>query len=158
FVLCPSPPGRAGCQGRRLWRSRADRYAGAVRGALTPRVLAGLLACALAACNDRGAAPRREAVTPRNVLLLSIASLGADRLGVYGNPRATSPSIDRLGREGVVFERAYSPTSWTLPSHVTLLTGRLPHRHGTITPQDTIAPSEHLLQERFQRAGYETAG
>src|SRR5262249_32213616 len=53
---------------------------------------------------------------------------------------------------------AYSPTSWTLPSHVTLLTGRLPHRHGTITPQDTIAPSEHLLQERFQRAGYETAG
>jgi len=107
---------------------------------------------AASAC-DRGGS-----TGPRNVLLISIDSLRADRVGAYGNARAVTPAIDRLAREGVVFERAYSATAWTLPSHVTLLTGRLPHHHGTIGWKDTIAPSEHLLQESFARRGYETVG
>jgi arylsulfatase len=104
------------------------------------------------------AAGCERAGAPPNVLLISIDSLSADRLGAYGNPRDVSPTLDRLAREGVVFERAYSPTSWTLPAHVTLLTGRLPHHHRTIGWRDTIRPSETLLQETFGRRGYETVG
>ena len=69
----------------------------------------------------------------RNVLLISVDSLRADRLGVYGSGRETSPTLDRLAREGVLFERALSPTSWTLPSHVTLLSGNRTTRHGTVS-------------------------
>jgi arylsulfatase A-like enzyme len=68
------------------------------------------------------------------------------------------PTIDRLAREGVVFERAYSPTSWTLPAHVTLLSGMQPHHHRTVAWRDTIRPEEVLLQEELSRRGYETIG
>jgi arylsulfatase A-like enzyme len=92
------------------------------------------------------------------VLLVSIDSLRADRLGCYGNPRPTSPTVDRLAREGVLFERAVSPTSWTLPAHVTLFTGRDPHHHGVVAWQDRIPLTESLLAEVLARQGYETAG
>jgi arylsulfatase A-like enzyme len=92
------------------------------------------------------------------VLLVSVDSLRADRLGVYGSGRETSPTLDRLAREGVLFEQALSPTAWTLPSHVTLLSGDLPHHHGTVARSDTIRPDLPLLQESFARHGYETIG
>lgn len=95
---------------------------------------------------------------PRNVLLISVDSLRADRLGAYGHDRKTSPNLDRLAAEGVLFERAISPTSWTLPSHVTLLSGRDLAGHGTVAKTDRIDDAVPLLQETFSRAGYETAG
>jgi arylsulfatase A-like enzyme len=95
---------------------------------------------------------------PRNVLLISVDSLRADRLSAYGNERRTSPTLDRLAQEGVLFERAISPTSWTLPSHVTLLSGRDPAQHGTVAKTDRIDDAVPLLQEAFARAGYETGG
>lgn len=118
----------------------------------TVRIVVALSATLLlcAACNRSG--------EPRNVLLISVDSLRADRLGVYGSGRETSPNLDRLARAGVLFERAISPTSWTLPSHVTLLSGLLPHHHGTIAKTDAIASEVALLQESFARAGYETMG
>lgn len=95
---------------------------------------------------------------PRSVLLISIDSLRADRLGAYGNPRATSPTLDRLAAEGALFERVISPTSWTLPSHVTLLSALLPQQHGVMGREDRIGDRTPLLQEAFGRAGYETSG
>jgi arylsulfatase A-like enzyme len=100
----------------------------------------------------------RQRAELRNVLLISIDSLRADHLGAYGYPRDTSPTLDRLAAEGVRFEHALSPTSWTLPSHVTLLSGRAQHNHRTLMTGDAIDASEELLAEVFSRQGYETAG
>jgi arylsulfatase A-like enzyme len=65
-----------------------------------------------------------------NVLLVSLDTLRADRLGIYGYPLEVTPNLDRLGREGAVFERASAQANWTLPSHLTMLTGTNPCLHG----------------------------
>ncbi len=65
-----------------------------------------------------------------SVLLVSIDTLRADALGCYGNPRAETPWIDRLAREGVRFTNAHAHNVVTLPSHANLLSGRYPLEHG----------------------------
>ncbi len=65
-----------------------------------------------------------------SVLLISIDTLRFDALGSYGNPRALTPWMDRLAREGVRFERAYAHNVVTLPSHANMLAGRYPTDHG----------------------------
>ena len=64
-----------------------------------------------------------------SVVLITIDTLRADRLGAYGSARGASPQLDRLTSRGVVFERAYATSPWTLPSFGSLLTGRLPSQH-----------------------------
>ena len=68
------------------------------------------------------------------VILISIDTLRADRLGAYGYDRETSPSIDALARRGTLFENALSESGWTLPAHVTMLTGRSPASHRVAHP------------------------
>jgi glucan phosphoethanolaminetransferase (alkaline phosphatase superfamily) len=65
-----------------------------------------------------------------NVLFIVVDALRADHLSSYGYDRPTSPTIDRLAQEGVLFESAFSAASYTAPSHASLLTGRYPHQHG----------------------------
>jgi arylsulfatase A-like enzyme len=102
--------------------------------------------------------PRERLGERPNVLLISIDSLRADHLGIYGNPLPTSPVIDRLAREGVLFEHALAPSSWTLPSHATMLTGKSQRDHQTTTTDSSIAREHELVSEAFARAGYETVG
>jgi arylsulfatase A-like enzyme len=73
--------------------------------------------------------PQAAAGSP-NVLVVVVDTLRADHLSAYGYPRNTSPHIDALAREGVLFENAISASSWSLPSHVSLLTGRYVFEHG----------------------------
>jgi arylsulfatase A-like enzyme len=93
-----------------------------------------------------------------NVLLISIDSLRADHLGCYGYRRDTSPSIDRLAREGALFRTVVSPTSWTLPAHLTLLTAQPPPHHGVTGDMQRLRPEAILLSETLWEAGYATAG
>ena len=72
---------------------------------------------------------RRPPAPPRNVLLISVDTLRADRLGCYGYGRPTSPRIDGLAAEGVRFHQAISQAPWTTPSHISLLTSRYPSSH-----------------------------
>jgi arylsulfatase A-like enzyme/Tfp pilus assembly protein PilF len=72
-----------------------------------------------------GAAPAAP-----NVLLVTIDTLRADRLGVYGHARAATPVLDRLAREGVLVEEAVVQVPQTRPSHASILTGRQPYEHG----------------------------
>ena len=65
-----------------------------------------------------------------NILVIVVDTLRADHLSAYGYARATSPNFDRIAKQGVLFENTYSASSWTLPSHASLLTGRYPHEHG----------------------------
>jgi len=65
-----------------------------------------------------------------NVLVIVVDTLRADHLSAYGYARPTSPNFDRMAQEGVQFENAVSTASWSLPSHVSLLTGRYQFEHG----------------------------
>ena len=67
-----------------------------------------------------------------NVILVSIDTLRADRLGIYGNPRPTSPHIDRFAARSVVFDNAISQSAWTRPAHASMLTGLYPSEHGIV--------------------------
>jgi arylsulfatase A-like enzyme len=93
-----------------------------------------------------------------NILLVSIDSLRSDHLSSYGYERETSPCIDRLASEGVRFETAVSSASWTLPAHVTLLTGLPAEYHGVRRVPLALAPDAVTLAEVLHDGGYATAG
>ena len=84
---------------------------------------------------------RHTGSTPRHLVLISIDTLRQDRLGAYGYARPTSPALDALAARGVVFENAYTPSSWTLPAHVSLLTGLHPGTHRVRGRRDRIGAS-----------------
>jgi choline-sulfatase len=121
------------------------------------RVLTLLLALAVVAgCGRQApAAPIRFPGAP--VILISIDTLRADHLPAYGYRAGSTPAIDRFAQAGLVFDEAYSQSPLTLPSHTTLLSGRLPVHHGV---RDNIgyavAPGERTLAARFKAAGYAT--
>lgn len=130
---------------------------------------AGIAAALLAAAGARAARPLPETASSarvpdaapaqvRNVLLISIDSLRADRVGCYGNERDTSPTLDRLARAGTRFTEAMSTTSWTLPAHVTMMTGRDVLSHGVIGATDRLSAAVPTLAESLHAAGVETAG
>lgn len=93
-----------------------------------------------------------------NVVLISIDTLRADHLGCYGYPRDTSPAIDRIAAEGVLFENAVSPTSWTLPSHMSMMTGLSPAQHRITNWGRRLDDDVVTLAEVARESGYATAG
>lgn len=96
--------------------------------------------------------------TPPDVLIISIDTLRADRLGAYGYQRNTSPQIDAFAKKSVVFEGAIAESPWTLPSHVSMLSGLLPSSHGVTLQKSRIARETELLAERLKSNGYNTYG
>lgn len=77
--------------------------------------------------------PRRRSSSSRpNVLILCVDALRADRLGCYGCDRKTSPHLDRFARNSLLFEKALTPCSWTLPATASILTGLYPNTHGVL--------------------------
>ncbi|MDX1502902.1 MAG: sulfatase [Thermoanaerobaculia bacterium] len=145
--------------------SRAWIAIGAVATAM------GLLAAGtIALGRGRDAAPQTPALShewpPRHpdVVLVTVDTLRADRVGLYGAAPSRTPEIDRLGQAGVVFRRALASSPWTIPSLATVMTG-LPtvrHRAGwPMAPGPTFwrsALNEQFftLAERFAAAGYRT--
>ncbi len=99
---------------------------------------------------------------PLNVLLITVDTLRADALGAYGQKRATSPNLDRLAREGVVFLQAMSSAPSTLPSHASIMTAKHPYAHGARANAGYILPKENetiaeILRQNGYRTGAETA-
>ncbi|MFN8644347.1 MAG: sulfatase, partial [Candidatus Binatia bacterium] len=93
-----------------------------------------------------------------NILLVSIDSLRADHVHAYGYPRQTTPTLDALAREGARFRTVVAPSSWTLPSHLTLLTGLPPEGHGVVADGQRLTERAVFLSEALWGAGYTTAG
>ena len=105
-----------------------------------------------------GCAACSEPATRPHVLLVSIDTLRADHLSCYGYARETSPFLDQLARRGILFERAFSSAPWTLPAHLTMLTGLFPAQHGVVEEELALARDVPLLAERLSAAGYATLG
>lgn len=92
-----------------------------------------------------------------SVILVTVDTLRADRIGCYGHPTVKTPTIDAFAASGVRFERCVAQTPLTLPSHTTILTGTLPVFHGIRDNGGFIASPELVtLAEVFKDRGYET--
>jgi arylsulfatase A-like enzyme len=90
--------------------------------------------------------------------LISIDSLRADHLSCYGYGRETSPNLDRLAREGVLFETVIAESSWTLPAHISMLTGLSSAVHGVELDHMSLPGAVPTLAARLRQAGYRTKG
>jgi arylsulfatase A-like enzyme/cytochrome c-type biogenesis protein CcmH/NrfG len=100
---------------------------------------------------------RASAPVSGPIILVSIDSLRADHLPVYGYQAIKTPAIDALSADGVVFDHAYSHAPLTLPAHASLLSGRLPFETGVRgTSGFTVDGSERMLAEVLADRGYET--
>ena len=92
-----------------------------------------------------------------NVLLISIDTCRADHLKCYGYSRDTSPHLDQLAREGVLFENATAAASWTVPSHMSMFTSLYPSVHGVQTIIGQLGEGVPTLAHCVARRGYATA-
>jgi arylsulfatase A-like enzyme len=92
-----------------------------------------------------------------NVLVIIVDSLRADHLSPYGYSRDTSPYVNQLAQQGVLFENAVAPSSWTLPSHASMLTGLYPHEAHVELEKDDLSANLPTLGEAMGKAGYRTA-
>jgi arylsulfatase A-like enzyme len=92
-----------------------------------------------------------------NVLIVVVDTLRADHASLYGYKRLTMPNLDAIAKQGALFENDIAASSWTLPSHASLLTGRYPHEHlaEDENPLDRRYPT---LPEVLQGHGYRTGG
>jgi len=90
------------------------------------------------------------------MLLISSDTLRADRLGAYGSQRGLTPNLDALALEGAVFERAYAPASFTVPSVSTILSGRYPTQNAIISNEHSLPPGVTTLARELRLDGFAT--
>ena len=101
--------------------------------------------------------PAHGALRGANILLVTIDTLRADRVGAYGTPSALTPTLDALAARGVRFTHAWSHAPITLPAHASLLTGLTPPRHGVRNNGAfRLGDTSVTLGAVLQRAGYRT--
>ena len=101
-------------------------------------------------------APRRRPAAPFNVVLVSMDALRARSVGVYGCVRPTTPTLDALAADGVLFENAFSTAAFTLPGHLSMLTGLWFRTHGAMAITSVLSPEHRTLAEALRSAGYAT--
>jgi len=122
---------------------------------------------AAGSCGKEEDKPRRSdpPAAARNVLLVIIDTLRADKLGCYGNTLGLTPNIDAFARESFVFQQAFSHAPWTLPSTASLLTSCYPQQHGAGAKMknggpfdfEGLSPDVRTIAECFYDQGYDTA-
>jgi arylsulfatase A-like enzyme/Flp pilus assembly protein TadD len=96
------------------------------------------------------------ATDPPNVILITLDTVRADRMGFLGSKLGLTPQLDALASEGVVFEHAYSQAPITPVSHATILTGTFPQYHGIRNFGDRLPASVPFLPEILHAQGYHT--
>ena len=91
----------------------------------------------------------------RNIVLVSLDAVGAKHVSAYGYARETTPNLDGVAREGVLFESAYTQQTWTLTSHITMLNGLNPRSHGA-SEERQASPAATSLTEILWAHGFTT--
>lgn len=146
----------------RVWRATVPLLAAAV-------ILALLVGEGREWWHERSALAKLPPAAPGspNVLVIVIDTLRADHMSLYGYSRQTTPNVDAFAQKGVIFDEAIAPSSWTLPSHASMLTGRYTYEHGadSVKPMSVLGHSLQTLDNRYpmlgealERHGYRTAG
>jgi arylsulfatase A-like enzyme len=155
----------AATQLTRLFRRHRETWTRAIHRSL-PALAMGVAAIALievgaARLSEWWQLRRLPALTgqPPNVLLLVLDTLRADHVSSYGYHRPTTPHLDRLAAESVVFEHAYSNSSWTLPAHASLMTGRYVFEHRAGEERRPYLDNRFpTLATQLRARGYATGG
>jgi len=95
---------------------------------------------------------------PTHIILIIMDTVGAKHCSVYGHGRETTPGLSRIAEEGMLYERCFAPSSWTLPSHASLFSGLYPGEH-RVKIEDTIFTGNfYTLPEIMTEMGYYTVG
>jgi arylsulfatase A-like enzyme len=147
----------------RIYRRWENTIRSAIRRSFAPLLgLVGVIALVtlgLPRLGGGSAAPDSAGAGSTNVLLIVLDTQRADHLSTYGYGRETSPRIDSLAQSGTVFENATAASSWTLPTHATLMTGKLPHDHRAGEMRRPYLDRRFVtLAEVLKRKGYATGG
>jgi len=109
----------------------------------------------LASCSRGPALPAGD--SRLNVLVITLDTIRADRLGAYGNQQIETPFVDGLAGRGVLFEMCAAPAPLTLPSHTSIFTGTYPVYHGVRDNGDFVVPAGlTTMAELFREKGYRT--
>ena len=116
------------------------------------------LAVALAALLATSRCQQEQNFKVPHLLLISIDSLRADHLACYGYSRVTSPHLEQLAKEGVLFEDVMAETSWTLPTHATMMTGLTSNVHQVFFDGASIPDEYPTLADTLAAAGYANYG
>ncbi len=109
-----------------------------------------VILAALAGCS-------RDNTQRPDIVLVSIDTLRADRLGAYGYDRGVTPNLDQLAEDGVVFERAVTTAGTTWPAHASMLTGLYPRYHGVRRNGMELDENIPVIAELLRESGYATA-
>jgi len=149
----------------RMYRKRPEWWLGTARRTLSWLFGAVALTALVITAGTRLAEGRRVASLPAapvgrpNILLLVIDTQRADHLSVYGYARPTSPTLERLAQEGWLFGNVTSSSSWTLPSHATIMTGRQLHEHRAgVLRRPYLDRKFPTIAELLRQEGYATGG
>lgn len=149
FVLRRARPLEAGPIGSSADPSRQILYSiSALCGVVAGFVLAGAAAIGLS----------RSPIPRPNILLIVLDTVRADRLSAYGYHRATTAEIDAFARDAIRFTRFYATSSWTIPSHASLVTGLYAAGHGATQETMRLGAEFATLAEILRNAGYQTWG
>lgn len=152
-----------GIQGSRLVSARTGGIRRHARMSTSAMLAAVAVAAAYSLTLHPWQARRRLAAAPAaapgapNVLILLLDTVRASSLSLYGADRPTTPMLEAWAARGVVFDSAYAPAPWTLPSHGTLFTGQ-PHRELSVSWLKPLDRTQPVLAEAMAAAGYRTAG
>lgn len=93
-----------------------------------------------------------------DIVLIVVDTLRADHLGVYGYPRETSPTLDRLAERGTLFDASWGAAPWTLPSIMSIMTSRYPSGHRVENDGLRLDPGIPTLAQTLEAGGYATGG
>ncbi len=150
-------------QSARLVGARHQSFLRLVRRS-TPLLLGAVLIVLVVTVGGRAWAEHRARASlpsptsgARNVLLIVWDTVRARNLSLYGYGRRTTPNLERWAGRGVRFDLAFATSSWTLPSHASLFTGRWPHELG-VDWKSPLRPDVLTLAEHLGARGYDTAG
>ena len=100
--------------------------------------------------------PRQPPLEAPDIVLIVLDAARADHFGAYGYPKDTTPSLDRLAAESLVFKDAFATAAYTVSSMTTMLTGLSFAQHGVTTGEHKLAESFTTLAEHLKEAGYRT--
>ncbi|MBK7877361.1 MAG: sulfatase [Planctomycetes bacterium] len=115
------------------------------------------IALLLATAAGSVACTREPALRFEHIVVVSLDTVRADRLGCYGHAAARTPVLDALARRGIVFDAATAAAPTTLASHTAVFTGLHPHAHGVARNGFTVAAENVTLAELARASGFRTA-
>lgn len=126
-------------------------------GLRTAQILAWMFFLAVPAWTAAQTPPTHRSPPHPNVVLITLDTTRADRMGFLGSDRGLTPSLDALARGATIFSRAYAQVPLTTPSHATILTGTYPQFSHVNYMGDPLGKGLPFLPEIFHRNGYKTA-